>query len=1036
MSGFGRGLEPYAFALLLPVVGTSCVDLEASSSTGPLFSSSLQADPSSEADFLVDLGRVVAGDRAVQVIEVSNLGGSRLVVTGAWPARPFAHDLPAAGLAIEGGATSQILFAFEPEGAFGGPLHRIIELRTNEGVGRVYTVRLSGQGISAALHCEPSSLDFGMLPQGSSRSLETVCRNEKSVPLEMMASWLHRFSGDQQRFFSASLGAGVGSSLALDPGESVPIQITFSPQNPGSSEAALEIGGPRSAPLATIELEGQVGSAIRSEPSGCLDFGEAALGTQVIRTLTLRNSDIEAIQIQTASLPEEAREAFSSSLGAPIELEPAGGAREIEVLFHPSKVGPIRSSIEFHADDPRIEGGIITSCLQGYGGGASLRCDQEAIDFSQVSVGMSAPASFRCSNDGDQDPEHPAAPLRIRGLASTSDRFRARIVNEDGSEGPKARGYQVGEGFRVELIYEPTAEGLDTAEILIESPSASGGIHSTGVRGQGWVLPPCDFTIEPRQLPFGMVEFGASLTRTVEIRNQLETPCLIYDLRLAEGTTNAFSIKPIRTVDLPGSGVLRVPVTYAPSVKGPALGAIEFQVSNPERVQQRVELSGTGGQACLQLEPRLVDFGIVSPGCQTRDQSVYVTNICSAPSTIRSWEVSETSGATEAFRFREEPPPGQTLHPDERLELPMYFQPEKLGEAHGTVALEVEGSAPYFLSLVGDSSLEPFQRETVIWPGPSKVDVLWVVDTSASFEPYQERIADSLPAFLHAAHQAQADYQIAVTTSGLTTSGSTCPGGALGGEDGRFFPIDGSRPRILRRTTPDLSSHLAHNLRVGSCHASETHLEAAFRALSAPLIDERKSSKHGSEFLDGNGGFLRQEAALSIIFVAEEPDQSLSFGRSIYDYLAFFKGIKGIERLRVHGIVGGKSNDPSSCNRSGDRFHALLSETDGIWVDICTPLDDDAAWASEMRKLSAGAFGFASSFVLRGQPHDRTGDGEVTAEDIEVFVDGERLPPTTASKAHRWVYDPTTNSIRFMRGHQPRTGAEVAVTYPVACGER
>jgi len=1038
MAGIRRALARFAFALLLSVVGASCGGDEPSTA-GSGFSSTLQADPTQEAAYLVDLGEVPVGDRAVRVVEVTNVGDARLVVTGDRLARPFGHDLPAAGLAIEAGATSKIRFDFEPEEASDEPLGRILELRTNEGDGRVYTLRLMGRGFRASLDCEPSSLDFGPLRLGLSRSLTTVCQNQGSIPLVLRADGFHRFSGDQRRSFSSSLEGVTDGALTVEPGASASIRVNFKPDALGAGEAALEIGDPRIAPLATVSLAGEgVAHSLLVEPSGCLEFGEVALGERVTRTLSLRNSDISGIQIENASLTQLANDgAFSLATEIPFVVQSDGSTREIEVEFHPTHAGPSRSTISFRSNDPRIEGGLVTACLEGYGGGAALRCDEGPIDLDQVAVGMSASARFRCSNAGDEHPEHPAPPLLIDRLVSTSSSFQARIVHEDGSKGPKGNGYKVGEAFEVEVLYEPTTDGHEEAEIVIESSAAPGGSIATTAFGHGRALPACDFSIESieaGQLPFGTVEYGDSLTRTLEVRNHLETPCLVYDLRLEGESADDFSVAPIRSFELPGRGALRVPVTFAPSTNsGPALGAIEFQISDPERQQQRVELTGTAAKSCLLVQPRVLDFGSVTPGCQTRERSIVVTNTCPGPRTLGPIGLDGSSADAGPFRFRDEPPAERILHPNEQQELSMIFHPAEEGESHGAVAIEVEGSAPYFFSLVGEASLDPVQRDTVQWQIGTKVDVLWVMDSTGSFAPYKEAISQNLAALLHHADEAMVDFQIAVTTGSLASSGSSgCSGG---GEDGRFVPIHGNGPRILRRGTPDLEMRWLQKIMASSCSALDAPVEAAFRALSPPLINEAMSSKHESTVYDGNVGFLRKDAALSIVFVSDEPEMSTSFGRSIQDYLAFFTGLKGPDRVRIHAISGSKSSETSACNnRSGDRFHFLREGSGGTWLDICTPTSDAAAWEAGMKELSVGAFGVPFTLPLRGNPGDRTGDARVSEEDIEVFVNGALRPHAVGGQQH-WTFDSASNSIRFMKGFHPRSGAEVTASYRVACAD-
>ena len=313
------------------------------------------------------------------------------------------------------------------------------------------------------------------------------------------------------------------------------------------------------------------------------------------------------------------------------------------------------------------------------------------------------------------------------------------------------------------------------------------------------------------------------------------------------------------------------------------------------------------------------------------------------------------------------------------------------------------------------------------------------MDNSGSFGPFQTAVAQNLPSFLTFAEEQRIDFHIGVTTSGLTPSGTSCPGGANGGEDGRLFPIDGSHPRVLTPTTPNLTDHWKFNMKVGECHGSEYYYEAARRALSEPLISSVKDARYpNSGYQDGNAGFLRKDASLSVIVVADEHDQSGELSGNTWlpaDYLNFFRNIKG-QRLanmfKFHAITGGPAGQNGSCAQAGDKLLYSVNETQGTWVDICTYTNQNA-WQNGLKEMSKGAFGFSARFFLRGTPGDQNHDGRVDEKDIEVKVDGKLTPPVSGSRARVWTYDPQTYAIDFAPLFIPAPGAQLTATYTVKC---
>lgn len=105
--------------------------------------------PNENTLYVVDHGEVPLGDRHEVTVEVKNDGSSPLLITSDPLAEPFGLDLPAGGLELQPGTTSLIVFSFEPAEETEEPLHTTIELRTNEGEGKTYGVRLIGRGIGA-----------------------------------------------------------------------------------------------------------------------------------------------------------------------------------------------------------------------------------------------------------------------------------------------------------------------------------------------------------------------------------------------------------------------------------------------------------------------------------------------------------------------------------------------------------------------------------------------------------------------------------------------------------------------------------------------------------------------------------------------------------------------------------------------------------------------------------------------------------------------------------------------------------------------
>jgi len=996
----------------------------------PVMIASFLADPDGRATHLVDFGVVPVKAKERRTIEIRNVGNTALLIKGT-VARPFHLALSSDGLSLGPGASAELSFEYAPTEVRESPDELIFDLLTNEAKGGgKHSVRLVGNPVRPSLDCDPQ-LDFGDVVKGTEKSLSLRCSNPIAYPLQVQ----HSFMGSSKDFFSASVeGAGE-----VEANGSLTYRIKFRAEAMGRNDLYFSMVDAYGNPLATVEiLANTVLSLLRIEPETCLDFGYVEVGATSERSLSIQNVGTDPVQILGFRISGDSAIPFHVATAPPIAIAPSETA-QVGIRFQPPASGFFLSELEIETDEMTGGGSFLQACLSGFGGGPKLTCSPEAIDFGMVAVGMPVTVSYRCINAGSSVSGAPVDPLLVDDLYSSSDRFHPTIRNRDGSLGAAPEGYAVEDYFFVDVTYDPVDDSFDEGTIAIESSAAPDGVYETRVSGQGRSLEPCEFEVRPGQLHFGVVDRGGQITQDFAIENLGFDACLINDLRLSDDSEAAYSLTPIPSAELAPGETLRVPVTFAPlAYKALLLGKVQFQISNPDRQFQTVSLRGASASPCLSIEPAEIDFGRVAPGCQTSEKVITVSNVCQTPLRLQSARINDTADADAFVVLRR--PLGRLLKPSERDEITVAFIPQDVGEFTGAVRIEVEDSEPYVATLRGEGTLNAVQTDVFDQKAPPKVDILWVIDNSGSMLPYQNSLATNLPAFLTFANNQNIDFRMALTTTGLRSGGS-CPGGVTGAEDGRFYPVDGSRPRILTPTTPDLEEHWASNIMVGICHDDEQPYEAAKRALSEPLINEVKDSRYNTPWNDGNAGFLRKEASLSIIMVTDERDHAHEIrGNTMLplDYVEFFRSVKGGSRnrhmVKLHAITGPRTGEARTCHADeGDRILVGVDETQGVWIDICTPMVSDN-WAEGLKKMSEGAFGFSARFFLRGQPARRQGGfGTPTEADIEVFVDGSRKAPVNESNARVWTYDPETNAIDFTPLFIPKPGSQVSASYHVAC---
>lgn len=234
-----------------------------------------------------------------------------------------------------------------------------------------------------------------------------------------------------------------------------------------------------------------------------------------------------------------------------------------------------------------------------------------------------------------------------------------------------------------------------------------------------------------------------------------------------------------------------------------------------------------------------------------------------------------------------------------------------------------------------------------------KVDVLLVVDNSCSMIDEQNKLADNFDNFIEQFLVAEVDYQIGVVTTDMVDE--TQSGRLVG--DTKI--ITSAMDFDLARDT------FVDNVKVCATGSGfERGLMAAEAALSEPIISEE------------NAGFLRDDAALSIVFVSDEEDGS---ARPVGEFLTFFKGLKGDAGYRddtlvnLSAVVG---DPPAGCEQPSPYVPDCndgLDEADEDGLIDCDDPDCASAWQCTIAP--------AESDCSDGEDND--GDGAADCEDAD-----------------------------------------------------
>lgn len=247
-------------------------------------------------------------------------------------------------------------------------------------------------------------------------------------------------------------------------------------------------------------------------------------------------------------------------------------------------------------------------------------------------------------------------------------------------------------------------------------------------------------------------------------------------------------------------------------------------------------------------------------------------------------------------------------------------------------------------------------EEFVQAPLPA-VDLLWVVDDTASMAREQDALADHLPGLVADLAAAGVDWHAGVVATDM------------GGADAGW--LVGS-PFVLTPTTPDVAQALASAARVGTDGAGpEAGLAAATRALELMVPG------------GPNAGFRRVDAALHVVFVSDADDSSDAWLGP--DPVSAFLAVLADATMfapapMVSAIVGdvplGCSSDLGTA-AAAPRYHAVVAQTGGATVSVC-----DVDLGGVVDALGDASLQWPTVFGLRERP---------VPGSIRVTIDGVRL---------------------------------------------
>jgi HYDIN/CFA65/VesB family protein/ASPM-SPD-2-Hydin domain-containing protein len=455
---------------------------------------------------------------------------------------------------------------------------------------------LSGE---QALINAPASVDFGNVDVGSFQNMVCTIVNTGTKALNVSSTLIAPppFTITQN-----------GGPRTIQPGSSVKITLTFTPTGPGNFTGTLTVmSDAANFPSLDIALTGRgtQGDPVIEVNTHAVDFGTITLGTNVDKTVTIRNTGTSPLILtdQTVSGP-----GFSLRAAASTPIAP-GSSADATIRFSPTAVITSSGTFTIQSNDPAS--GTVIVALSGISidPQPNIFVDPDPVSFGQVTVGSQADRIVTVTNGGTAD--------LVLSSQTVSSGMYSLVSPANATIAP-------GASSTATLRFQPTSAGSHMGTYSVESNDPFIPTAAVQLLGSGTTQQTC-LTTAPTTLAFGETQPLTPLTLDISIANSCSAP-LTVNLTVMG---NEFSLDSQTPISVPATGKASAIVRFNPAVPGQYSGTLTVRTNSPA---QSIEVpligscKGTISGARISADNTTINFGSIAKGVP-KLASLQVSNI-------------------------------------------------------------------------------------------------------------------------------------------------------------------------------------------------------------------------------------------------------------------------------------------------------------------------------------------------------------------------------------------------------------------------
>ncbi|MCB9649189.1 MAG: choice-of-anchor D domain-containing protein [Deltaproteobacteria bacterium] len=286
----------------------------------------------------VRFGAVALGSRRLSAVLVRNRGDAvcRLRSSTLQDGEPsFSVVPPLTGLILPQVGRAEVEVIFEPQTA---AFHRdvlVLEVGPTNGPTTTFLVPIVGTSAAPRICVSPTTLDFGVVPAGSSAQASVSISNCGGAELDLQGILLAPEGDDAFSVSMPSLPVRLAAGSTLAPA----VTVTYAPVDSGPHAGRLDVLSTDPAdPWVPVMLAGNrdpgCTKVLRCRPT-LAAFGRTEVGVEKIRQITCANLGTDPVTIQSATLQGDP--SFTVRASTPAVLQP-GQSWSAELRYAP--VGP------------------------------------------------------------------------------------------------------------------------------------------------------------------------------------------------------------------------------------------------------------------------------------------------------------------------------------------------------------------------------------------------------------------------------------------------------------------------------------------------------------------------------------------------------------------------------------------------------------------------------------------------------------------------------------------------------------------------